>query len=125
MNLLDILSTSPGYFCRKLIGQQMRIQILILGFKGLITAISVPSCLKWLKYSTINERELQASDLEPVDNAIGFRTTYPLDTNKLFKTLNGGLVNYYITTKNETYAIDFKGEPIRLIVPFAISQPIG
>ena len=61
----------------------------------------------------------------PVDNAIGFHTTYPLDTTKLFKTLNGGMVNYYITTKNETYAIDFKGEPIRFIVPFAKSQPIG
>ena len=35
MNLLDILSTSPHYFCWKWIGQQMRIQILILGFKGL------------------------------------------------------------------------------------------
>ena len=32
MNLLDILSTSPHYFCRKCIA---RIQILILGFKGL------------------------------------------------------------------------------------------
>ena len=35
MNLLDILSTSPHYFYRKWIGEQMRIQILILGFKGL------------------------------------------------------------------------------------------
>ena len=34
-NLLDILSTSPHYFCGKWIGQQMRIQILILGFKRL------------------------------------------------------------------------------------------
>ena len=35
INLLDILSTSPHYLCRKWVGQQMRIQILILGFKGL------------------------------------------------------------------------------------------
>ena len=32
MNLLDILSTSPHYFCKIWMGQQMRIQILILGF---------------------------------------------------------------------------------------------
>ena len=36
MNLHDILSTSPHYFCRKWMEQQMRIQILNLGFKGLI-----------------------------------------------------------------------------------------
>ena len=35
INLLDILSTSPHIFCRKWVGQQMRIQILILGLKGL------------------------------------------------------------------------------------------
>ena len=35
MNLIDILSTSSHYFCRKRMGQQMRIQILIFGFKGL------------------------------------------------------------------------------------------
>ena len=34
MNLLDVLSASPHYFCGKEWGQQMRIQILILGFKG-------------------------------------------------------------------------------------------
>ena len=31
MNLLDVLSTSPLYFCRKWMGQQTRIQIFILG----------------------------------------------------------------------------------------------
>ena len=35
MNLIDISSTSPHYFCGKWIGEQMRIQFLILGFKGL------------------------------------------------------------------------------------------
>ena len=35
MNLLDILSTSPHYFWGNELGQQMRIQILILEFKGL------------------------------------------------------------------------------------------
>ena len=34
-NLPDILSTSPHYLGGKLMWQQMRIQILILGFKGL------------------------------------------------------------------------------------------
>ena len=32
--LLDILSTSPRYFCTKWIGQQMRIQMLILRFQA-------------------------------------------------------------------------------------------
>ena len=37
INFLDILSTSPHYFCRKWIGAtNMRIQILILEFRGLI-----------------------------------------------------------------------------------------
>ena len=37
MNLLEILSTSPHYFCRKWIGATTEnFQILILGFKGLI-----------------------------------------------------------------------------------------
>jgi len=36
MNLLDILSTSPSTSVGNEWGQQMRIQILILGFKGLI-----------------------------------------------------------------------------------------
>ena len=35
MNLLDILSTSPHYFCGNEYGQQMKIHILMLGFKGL------------------------------------------------------------------------------------------
>ena len=44
MNLLDISSTSHHYFCRKWIGttknEWMRIQILILGFKGLISYLT-------------------------------------------------------------------------------------
>ena len=36
MNLLNILSTSPHYFGGNEQKQQMRIQILILGFEGLI-----------------------------------------------------------------------------------------
>ena len=36
INSLDILSTSPHYFCRKWIRQQKRIQILILVLKELI-----------------------------------------------------------------------------------------
>ena len=35
MKLLDFLSTSPHYFCRKWIKATMRIEILILRFKGL------------------------------------------------------------------------------------------
>ena len=35
MNLLDLLSISPHYFCRKWMGATMRIQVLILGFKEL------------------------------------------------------------------------------------------
>ena len=41
MNLLDILSTSPPYFCTKWVGQKMRIQMLILGFKELSSGIQV------------------------------------------------------------------------------------
>ena len=46
MNLLDILSTSPHYFCRNEYAQQMRIQILILGFKGLKRGV----CIKRVEF---------------------------------------------------------------------------
>ena len=42
MNLLNILSTSPHYFGGNEQKQQMRIQILILGFEGLIRTLKGP-----------------------------------------------------------------------------------
>ena len=50
MNLLDILSTSPHYFCRKRIKATLKIQILILGFKGLKgkrASLPVDVCTWW------------------------------------------------------------------------------
>ena len=47
MYLLDILSTSLHYFCRKWIGATNEIQILILGFKGL------RECSKQLSYGGV------------------------------------------------------------------------
>ena len=50
MNLLDILSTSPHYFCRKRIKATLKIQISILGFKGLKgkrASLPVDVCTWW------------------------------------------------------------------------------
>ena len=87
MNLLNILSTSPHYFGGNEQKQQMRIQILILGFEGLIRTPKGPQ-----KVSVLTElsQKLTISTLQHYTTSASRKIT-----SKMRYSMSAGTKNYF------------------------------